>query len=557
MAATTRSIVRTIAVDFDGTVASEGHFSPAAAAAIEEVREAGFKVVLVTGRIFEELTRVAPSIAHRFDLVVAENGGVAVRHDRVIPLAEPVDEGLVRELTSLGTNIRRGHVIAALSGSHHQPVAAAIERRGLDCQIVTNRSELMILPMGVSKASGLEYALEALGGSPHTTLAIGDAENDLAMLLSCEIGAAVGGSVEVLVQHADVVAEASDGDGVAQILRGPILTGSQRVHPARWQIVLGTGPTAGQVVLPASQVNILVRGPSGSGKSYVAGLLAEELIGLGYDMLVFDPEGDYTTLAELPGVVSLGQHAIPEPEDVIAFLRRRGSLVIDLSGASSQQRDEFMGRFGPLFAGFREKTGRPDWVLIDEAQMPYGQNSPWRPVYDPSLCGHLLVTYQPSELDERVLDSVDITLTPMSDHSTVVVSRKGNPSPALAVIVAPRHLGHLRHHHKYSAWGVPDERGFWFRDGAGPANGTVAHNLEELRRMLPTCSDDALRHHASGHDFSRWVDLVFADHDLAAEMATVESKMQRAADSTQLRQTSRQLGNAIAEHIRNAEPDDS
>ena len=196
-------------------------------------------------------------------------------------------------------------------------------------------------------------------------------------------------------------------------------------------------------------------------------------------------------------------------------------------------------------------------MLIDEAQMPYGQNSPLRPFYDPSLCGHLLVTYQPSELDERVLDSVDITLTPMSDHSTVVVSRKGNPSPALAVTVAPRHLGHLRHHHKYTAWGVPDERGFWFRDGAGPANGTVAHNLEELRRILPTCSDGALRHHANGHDFSRWVDLVFADHDLAAEMATVESKMQRAADSTQLRQTSRQLGNAIAEHIRNAEPDDS
>ncbi len=556
MAVTTPSRVRTIAVDFDGTVASDGHFSGAAAAAIEEVRSAGFKVVLVTGRIFEELTRVAPGIADRFDLVVAENGGVAVRHDHVIPLAEPVDEGLVRELTSLGTNVRRGHVIAALSGSQHQLVAAAIERRGLDCQIVTNRSELMVLPMGVSKASGLEYALEALGGSPHTTLAIGDAENDLAMLLSCEIGAAVGGSVEVLVRHADVVATASDGDGVAQILRGPILTGSQRVHPARWQIVLGTYLTGDQVLLPASQVNILVSGPSGSGKSYVAGLLAEELIELGYDMLVFDPEGDYTTLAELPGVVSLGQHAIPEPEDVIAFLRRRGSLVLDLSGESSQQRDEFMGRFSPLFAGFREKTGRPDWVLIDEAQMPYGQNSPLRPFYDPSLCGHLLVTYQPSQLDERVLDSVDITLTPMSDHSTVMVSRKGDPSPAVAVTVAPRHLGHLRHHHKYTAWGVPDERGFWFRDGAGPANGTVAHNLEELRGTLPTCSDDALRHHATGHDFSRWVDLVFADHDLAAEMGPVESKMQRAADSTQLRQASRQLENVIAEHIRNAEPDD-
>ena len=36
---------------------------------------------------------------------------------------------------------------------------------------------------GVSKASGLEYAIEVLGRSPHTALAMGDAENDLSMLL--------------------------------------------------------------------------------------------------------------------------------------------------------------------------------------------------------------------------------------------------------------------------------------------------------------------------------------------------------------------------------------
>ena len=121
---------------------------------------------------------------------------------------------------------------------------------------------------------------------------------------------------------------------------------------------MGPALPGGRVVLPASQVNILVRGPSGSGKSYVAGLLAEELIGLGYDMLVFDPEGDYTTLAELPGVVTLGQHAIPEPEDVIAFLRRRGSLVVDLSGASSQHRDEFMGRFRPPLRRVSGENGK-------------------------------------------------------------------------------------------------------------------------------------------------------------------------------------------------------
>ncbi len=543
-------------MDYDGTVARDGQLSPAAAAALEEVRQAGLHVVLVTGRIFEELTRVAPDIGDRFDVIVAENGAVAVRHGQLLRLAEPVDDSLIRELTRLGTGVRRGEVIAALSGSQHQLVATVIERLGLDSQIVANRSELMILPRGVSKASGLEHAIEVLGGSPHTTLAIGDAENDLAMLLSCEIGVAVGGAVDVLRQHADVVASAGNGDGVAEILHGPILTGGERVYSARWQALVGTDSTGAHVTVPASQVNILVDGPSGSGKSYVAGLLAEELIGLGYDMLVFDPEGDYATLAEIPGVIMLGEHAVPEPDDVIAFLRRRGSLVIDLSAYSSEHRDEFMMRFAPLMAEFRDKTGRPDWVLIDEAQVPYGQNSPLRRFYQPCLYNHLVVTYQLSQLDQRVLDSIDITLTPVGDNSTLVVSRKGDATPGPVVQVAPRKLGHLRHQHKYSAVGVPTERGFWFREGPGPANGRVAHNLEELVRILPTCSDGSLRHHAGGHDFSRWVDQVFADHDLASEMAILESEIQRADGSVRLRQAVHELETLIAERVRNAEDED-
>ncbi len=524
MAPSPRSVVRTIGVDYDGTVAHDGHLSEAAAAALAEARQTGLRVVLVTGRIFEDLARVAPGIADRFDLIVAENGAVAFRHGHLLPLARPVDDGLVQELARLGTGVRRGHVIAALSGAQHGLVAAAIERRGLDCQIVTNRSELMILPRDVSKASGLEYAVEALGGSLHTTLAIGDAENDIAMLLSCEIGAAVGGSVEPLVRDADVVAAASNGEGVAEILRGPIFTEGQRVHPARWHITVGTDPTGRPLSLPASQVNILVGGPSGSGKSYIAGLLAEKLIELGYDMLVFDPEGDYATLAELPGVISVGQHAIPEPDDLIAFLRRRGSLVVDLSAHSTEHRERFLRRFGPPLAEFRNKTGRPDWVLVDEAQVPYNQHSRLAVFHQPSLYSHLIVSYQVGQLDQQVLDGIDITVTPTGDDSTALISRKDDTSPGVVVKLARRQLGHLRHQHKYTSWGVPAERGFWFRDGPGPANGAVAHNLEELKRMLPSCSDDALRHHASGHDFSRWVDNVFADHDLAAEMAIVESK---------------------------------
>ncbi len=115
----TRGVVRTIAVDYDGTVARDGRLSHTAAEALDEARRAGLSLVLVTGRILEELAHAAPGISDRFDVIVAENGAVALRHGHVVRLAEPVDDALVQELTRLGTGVRRGQVIAALSGSRH------------------------------------------------------------------------------------------------------------------------------------------------------------------------------------------------------------------------------------------------------------------------------------------------------------------------------------------------------------------------------------------------------------------------------------------------------
>ena len=46
--------------------------------------------------------------------------------------------------------------------------------------------------------------------------------------------------------------------------------------------------------------NVLVTGDAKSGKSWVAGLLCEQLILHGYCVCVIDPEGDYSSLEGLP-----------------------------------------------------------------------------------------------------------------------------------------------------------------------------------------------------------------------------------------------------------------
>ena len=50
----------------------------------------------------------------------------------------------------------------------------AIRELGLELQIIFNKGAVMVLPAGVSKASGLEAALALLKLSPHNLVGIGD-----------------------------------------------------------------------------------------------------------------------------------------------------------------------------------------------------------------------------------------------------------------------------------------------------------------------------------------------------------------------------------------------
>jgi hypothetical protein len=97
--------------------------------------------------------------------------------------------------------------------------------------------------------------------------------------------------VASLKADADILLGQPDGCAVAAFLRGPVLRGRERVHPRRWQVRLGATAAGTPVLIPASQLNVLVTGNPQLGKSYMAGLIAERLIGLGYCVVVFDPEG--------------------------------------------------------------------------------------------------------------------------------------------------------------------------------------------------------------------------------------------------------------------------
>ncbi|HEX2227114.1 MAG TPA: HAD family hydrolase [Candidatus Binatia bacterium] len=186
-----------LAVDYDGSIAANGHPDEAALSAIERLRMSGRRAVLVTGRRIDDLLRACPRI-RLFDYIVAENGAVAYdprSRDETV-LAKPVPPEFVRRLKEMAVEpIEVGRVMIATRVPHHIAVLNAIQEMGLDLQLIFNRNAVLILPAGVTKATGMEYALRKFGLSPHEAIGVGNAENDHSFLERYECAVALANAI--------------------------------------------------------------------------------------------------------------------------------------------------------------------------------------------------------------------------------------------------------------------------------------------------------------------------------------------------------------------------
>ena len=152
---------------------------------------------------------------------------------------------------------------------------------------------------------------------------IGDAENDHDLLAACEFGVAVGWGSRVLQAGADAVLPGDGPSAVAGYIRKAAR--EMRLPPERIDrtgLVLGTRDDGYPLALAMRGRNIVLAGDPRTGKSWVAGLMCEQLILQGYSMCVIDAEGDYRTLESLPGVVVFGgDNPVPELPDLSRVLR--------------------------------------------------------------------------------------------------------------------------------------------------------------------------------------------------------------------------------------------
>lgn len=544
---------RAVAVDYDGTLA-DGEVAPDTLTALAEARARGIRIILVTGRIANELRAVFTHVEDHVDALVAENGAVLVTSVGVRRLAAPIHRAVRAELTARGVLHRSGQVLIACSAADEPAALEVIRALGQDCRLVRNRDELMILPAGVTKGTGLLEALGDLGLSRHNTLGVGDAENDHSLMEVCEVGVAVANAVDAIRAHADVTLDLPDGQGVADLLRGPILAGRTHVHPHRWRITLGVDDRGEAVTLPASQLNVAVCGGTGVGKSYLTGLMCEQLVRLGYAVVVVDPEGDHIGLGELRDVLVTGgeDRRLAGPAEV-ARLLRNASVVVDLSHLDHAKQANYLAGLPAEIEAERAVTGLPQWFVVDEAHAPLGREGASLGVFNPASKGYLLVTWRPEDFANEVpaaLDAMIALSSPQPSNHLVdvtaavadmpraqiarlldgptgraVLAWRALPHQAVAFTLGTRSTPHLRHEHKYDRGGAERGRGFYFRTEADTLTGAVAANLAELEDLLIRCEPGVLRHHCPRHDFSHWVAAVLHDETLATDLAAAEAQI--------------------------------
>lgn len=516
-----------VALDLDGTISIDGRPHPDTLEAIDAARMSGIAVLLATGRMQRELDAEFPGLTDHFDALVLENGAVVVSGGRPRAVTPPLDPTLDALLTERGVPFRRGKVLRALDGVHAPIAVEVINDLGVDHQVVHNRAAAMILPAGVTKGTGLVAALADIHRSPHNAIGVGDAENDLALLEAAEVGAAVRDSVPSLLRRADIVLGPGPGNGIPALLGGELLEGTGHLCPPRHWVPVGLFDDDRVARVPGSQATVLISGEPCSGKSYLTGLLAEQWILAGYVVLVVDPEGDHTVLAELPNVqlADVSAHG-PEPVEVLATLTQAlDSVVLDLSSMPETARAEYVRRLLPATEAARVAYGLPHWVVLDEAHLGrLPRHEPARPVFGP---GCLLASYRLDEVDGLIRpNQLVITLETHPPEQAL-----GARAPRRATLtsdtdqrrpftVARRRTAHVRHEHKYVTQPLPPHRRFYFRTPTGRQ--LVAGTIPELRSAIRSCDPDALGFHLDRSDLSRWVTDVLADAELGTELARIE-----------------------------------
>lgn len=544
------------ATDYDGTIAHHGTVNQSTLDSLYRLRESGRRVVLVTGRELEDLRQVFPE-EQVFDWIVAENGALiyspATKEIRPLGPAPPpefIEELKRRHVAPISV----GHVIVATWEPHEETALEVIRDLGLEMQVIFNKGAVMILPSGVNKATGLSAVLEQLGYSAHNTVGVGDAENDHAFLNLCECSVAVANALPSLKELADHVTSGDHGEGVSQLvellLAEDLLTVSKRT--SRHHVKLGTRDDGTVESIAPIHETFLICGTSGSGKSTLTTGVLERIAERGYQFVILDPEGDYS---DLPlGIVLGGAERAPLTDEVMNVLSvPNQNAAVNLLGIPLGDRPEFADDLLLRLLRLRSQTGRPHWIVIDEAHHLLPETwSPAAPV-GTEMTGLILVTVHPESVAHSILETVTSLLIigenpgrtlenfcraagcEVPRHPEMEMLPTGDAmlwrrphAEAVVVHTDPPKSERQRHSRKYAEGNLGPDQSFYFQGPDGKLN-LRSRNLVTFLEIAEGVDEETWKHHLRRGDYSRWLREAVKDPALAEEVEEIERNSRSSA----------------------------
>ncbi|SDA27933.1 hypothetical protein SAMN02799622_04170 [Methylobacterium sp. UNC378MF] len=217
------------------------------------------------------------------------------------------------------------------------------------------------------------------------------------------------------------------------------------------------------------------------------------------------------------------------------------NLVVNAQALTLRQRQSLLRDLLSQTSDLRSRTGRPDWLIIDEAHQVLSAECEPGPLSLSDMPRIILATAYPGALSQAILGDVDTILAfgaarkiealfggrsedlepprAISTGEAVYWDRK-RTSPVILRVAQP-HQVHRRHKGKYAVGDVGRARSFYFtRSLERPRQ---ARNLFEFLDIGDQVGEGTWMRHLRAGDYSAWFEHVIRDPELARDAFQIES----------------------------------
>jgi hypothetical protein len=211
------------------------------------------------------------------------------------------------------------------------------------------------------------------------------------------------------------------------------------------------------------------------------------------------------------------------------------------------ERPGFLQTLLPRLAELRSRTGRPHWIILDEAHhvLPASWSAA-ETTFPIEFGGMILITVHPDKVSPVALRSVDVVIATgdsaaesVAEFAKVIKAETPQapslrPGPGQGLVWFRKNSARMtaievhttkgerrRHRRSYAEGQLSDEQSFYFRGPEGKLN-LKAQNLMTFMQLAEGVDDDTWIYHLERSDYSKWFREKIKDDKLAAVTEAIE-----------------------------------